>query len=343
MDMSSVQAISSQADLGAKTKGLILVKGIGGLGNRMLAFLTASLFAAAAGRRLMVDWRDAIYTGRGGTAPNLFGDLFISPIVDQLPERIEAQSVVPALWQGRLDETLAVVGRSHDPKFYKHFGSFRHLAVDLRRIDYAQGVLPVFWSWREVLRPLRPHLTRMDERFTGMSDWEILREAASRYLQPCERIRTTVDHYIAQHFTHRMLGLHIRATDALAPVGKLIRTAKRLVRQQGCDGVFCATDSAEMEERMRRTLPNVLILPKQMPKEVIPLHYDPACKDRVERATQALMDILLLSRCQSLSYSGRSSFGYMASILAPIGQVSVDVDRYHPIIMAKRFVQSWIY
>jgi len=341
--MSSVQVTSSRADFADATKGLILVKGIAGLGNRMLAFLTASLCAVTTGRRLIVDWRDPIYTGRGGIAPDLFSDLFVSPLVNQLPERIEARSVVPALWQGRLDETLAVVGRSHDPKFYKRFGSFRYLAVDLRRIDYADDVLPVFWSWREVLRPLRPYLSRIDERFPGMSDWELLREAAKRYLQPCERIRAAVDRYVAERFTRRMLGLHIRATDALAPVGKLIRTAKRLVREQKCDGVFLATDNAQMEERMRRTLPNVVMLPKQMPKEVVPLHYDPACKDRVERAAQALMDVLLLSRCHCLSYSSRSSFGYVASILAPAGQLSVDVDRFHPIIRAKKYVQSWIY
>jgi hypothetical protein len=341
--MSSVQATSSRSDVEAMTGGLILVKGIAGLGNRMLAFLTASLFAVATGRRLIVDWRDPIYTGRGGMAPDLFSDLFVSPLVDQLPERIEARTAVPALWQGRLDETLAVVGRSHDPKFFKRFGSFRHLAVDLRQIDFAQDVLPVFWSWREVLRPLRPYLSRIDARFPQMSDWEILREAGRRYLQPCERIHAAVERFIAGHFTRRMLGLHIRATDALAPVGKLIRTAKRLVRQQQCDGVFLATDNIQMEERMRRTLPNVVTLPKEMPREVVPLHYDPACKDRVERATQALMDILLLSRCQCLSYSSRSSFGYVASIWAPSGQIAVDVDRFHPIIRAKKLVQSWIY
>jgi hypothetical protein len=327
----------------ARTGGRVLVKGVGGLGNRMLSLLTASLYAAAAERRLFVDWRDSIFTGRSSKCPNLFDDLFVSPIVDPLPESIDAQSVVPALWQGRLDETVAVVGRSHDPNFHNRFGSFRDLAVDLRRVDYADDALLVFWSWREVLRPLRPYLRRINNRCTGMSDWELLREAAKRYLHPCERVRIAVDQFIDKHFAPRMLGLHIRATDLVAPVEKLIRNAERTVRREGYEGVFCSTDNAEVAERARRALPNVVTLPKQMPPAGVPLHYDPAYGDRIERATQALTDMLLLSRCQCLVYAGRSSFGYVASILAPPGQVLVDVDRFNLRVRAKRYFKSWIY
>ena len=338
----------SQIDLAppistATLRGLILVKGVGGLGNRMLSFLTASLLAVVAGRRLLVDWRDSIFTGRAGTAPDLFDALFVSPIVDPLPVNIESPSVIPALWQGRLNETLAVVGRGHDPNFHNRYGSFRDLAVNLRRYDYDENVLLVFWSWREVVRPLRPYLASMDRRYKAMSDWEILREAARCYLQPREDISAAVDKFIANHFGRRMLGLHIRATDMRAPVEKLMQTAIRIAARERCDGVFLSTDNAEVENRVRSALPNVVTQPKELPKGAVPLHYDPNCADRVKRATQALTDMLLLSRCQCLTYAARSSFGCMAGIFAPPGQVTVDVDRFNPRIRAKKFLQSWIY
>ena len=75
----------------------------------------------------------------------------------------------------------------------------------------------------------------------------------------------------------------------------------------------------------------------------IPLHYDPECGDRVERATQALVDILLLSKCNSLVYASRSSFGYVASLYADPGQVVLDVDAYNPIVQLKRVAQSFVY
>ena len=323
-------------------KACVLVKGTAGLGNRMLCVLTASLYAVVTGRRLLVDWRDPLFTGRSGSAPDLFCELFVSPLADPLPEKIESRSVAPSLWQDRLNDTVGVLGRDHDPLFFQKFGSFRNLAIRLGRTDYPEDVL-VFWSFREVMRPIKAHLIRLDQRYRKMSDLEILRDAAKKYLQPCERVQSITNQFVSENYRKRMLGLHIRATDLQAPVEKLLRVAGQLVKKYNCDGVFCATDNAEVEVRARQMLPNVITLPKELPKGSIPLHYDPNCQDRVERATQALVDMLLLSRCPILAYASRSSFGYVATIFAPEGQVAIDVDRFNPKVQGKRFLRSWIY
>jgi len=320
----------------------ILVKGTAGLGNRMLAAMTASLFATVTNRRLMFDWRDPIFTGKSGVAPDLFTELFTSPLCEPLPATIEADSVAPALWQGRLNETLAVVGRDHDPLFYKKYGSFRKLAASLKQVHFPEQLL-VFWSWREVLRPLRKHLIQQDSRYRNMSNRDVLREAANRFVVPCDAVRSYVDQFVAENFKQNMLGVHIRATDLQAPVEKLLKTAVDVVRRNQCDGVFCATDNGEVEDRARRLLPNVVTLPKELPKTAIPLHYDPDCQSRVERARQALSDILLLSKCQHLVYASRSSFGYVASLYASETQRTIDVDQYNLKIRAKQYLQSWTY
>jgi len=319
-----------------------LVKGQGGLGNRMLSVMTATLYSLIMNRRMYVDWRDPIYTGRSIPTENLFQDLFTSSMVDPLPDRLDFESVAPAMWRGRLEEILGDVGRDYDPEFYKKFNSFTKLGIRLKPVDYPEELI-VFWSWREVMRPLKPLLVRMDDRYRTMTNVEILGETAKSYLQPCERVQSLVNEFTKTRFQPRMLGLHIRATDLQAPTEKILAVAKRQLQEQRCDGVFCATDNADVEDRVRSLFPNVVTLPKGMARGGIPLHYDPECGDRVERATQALVDILLLSRCDALVYASRSSFGYVASMYAAQEQFVVDVDAYNPIVQIKRIVQSFVY
>jgi hypothetical protein len=320
----------------------ILVKGNAGMGNRILSLLTASLFAVVAKRQLLIDWRDPTYTGRSDAAPDLFRELFYSPLADPLPDHIEARSVAPAIWADRLDVPIDIFGIEQDPQFHKKFWSFRKLAVSLRRLDYAEEIL-VFWSWREVMRPLRRYLNEFDGRYHTMSNASILKDAVKQYLQPNDRINSIVSQFASKHMQGRILGLHIRATDLTAPVEKLLYVARRISRQQDCCGVFCATDNSDVEDRVRQMIPNVVTFPKQFTKAAVPLHYDPDCKDRVQRATQALVDMLLLSKCSTLVYASRSSFGYVASLFATHEQALVDVDRFNPKIQAKQWLQSWIY
>ena len=63
----------------------LLVKGLAGLGNRMLAALTGILYARMSSRRLIVDWRDPTFSKDGS---NAFPVLFKCPLngpVDEIP------------------------------------------------------------------------------------------------------------------------------------------------------------------------------------------------------------------------------------------------------------------
>ena len=46
----------------------LIVKGLAGLGNRMLSALTGILYARLSGRRLIIDWRDPTYSSDGSNA-----------------------------------------------------------------------------------------------------------------------------------------------------------------------------------------------------------------------------------------------------------------------------------
>jgi hypothetical protein len=86
--------------------GFVLVKGIAGTGNRILAFLSGLLYARLTGRRLVVDWCDGSYAPPDLNAfPLLFRSQRARPL-DSLPP---FPSVTPWIWQGHLRSTALEV------------------------------------------------------------------------------------------------------------------------------------------------------------------------------------------------------------------------------------------
>jgi hypothetical protein len=81
---------------------ILLVKGIAGLGNRLLCLLTASLYARLSGRKLVVDWRDENYSSGAVNAFHHFFQSSLCAPADQVPA---TDSVAPAIWRGRLHES----------------------------------------------------------------------------------------------------------------------------------------------------------------------------------------------------------------------------------------------
>jgi hypothetical protein len=75
--------------------GIALLKGYAGLGNRILALLTAILYSRLANRHLLVDWRDGMYADSGvNSFPLLFSCRSASPLVDDL----QSNSIHPWMW-----------------------------------------------------------------------------------------------------------------------------------------------------------------------------------------------------------------------------------------------------
>jgi len=84
---------------------LLLVKGIEGLGNRMLCALTGILYARLTGRTLFVDWGDFFYSNDGSNAfPRFFRCSSCAP-ASEIPQ---TDSVHPSIWRGRLRESACL-------------------------------------------------------------------------------------------------------------------------------------------------------------------------------------------------------------------------------------------
>src|SRR4051794_4211404 len=97
---------------------VLLVKGIAGMGNRMLAFASGLLYARLARRRVVVDWRDRVY-GEGGR--NVFFEYFAPVEIADVTSLPATDDVTPPFWRGRLDDHATDViriapGKSADPE-----------------------------------------------------------------------------------------------------------------------------------------------------------------------------------------------------------------------------------
>ena len=84
----------------------LIVKGIAGLGNRILSAVTGILFARLMHRRLIIDWSDFTYSN---DETNVFPLLFTCTDEDPPLAIPETNSISPPLWR---DQTPQICIRS---------------------------------------------------------------------------------------------------------------------------------------------------------------------------------------------------------------------------------------
>src|SRR5262245_46211790 len=118
----------------------LLVKGSSGLGNRILSALTGILYARLAGRRLLIDWSDDLYSNnKSNVFPSFFQCSACVPI-DELPM---TDSVSPSIWRGHLYETADYMRSQYRTR--ENSEIWREFSIDLTKLDYQEDVA-VMWT-----------------------------------------------------------------------------------------------------------------------------------------------------------------------------------------------------
>jgi hypothetical protein len=279
------------------------------MGNRILATCTAILYSQITGRRLIVDWRDGSYSEN---ALNSFPQFFNCPHLGQIEEILQTNSVYPALWSGRLNQS---------------FGSLRHeldisdqaMSFDVSKGNYTEDIL-VFCSYTH-------RINRMKALFVGDFQYllkldypEIIRSILESHLHLKEEIKQSIQQFKSNNFGTRTVGVHVRHTDMKIPVDKIIEATQRVVNRYKSDCIFLATDAQEMIEIFRNQFPNVSTAPKWFPPSGERMHQNwDNCPDKIQNGIEALTDLYLLAECQDLVFSSQSSFGYVSSVLSKAG------------------------
>ncbi|HZW11193.1 MAG TPA: nodulation protein NodZ [Phycisphaerales bacterium] len=312
-----------------------LIKAKGGMGNRMLCAASGILWARAVGRAPYVDWRDNAYSKQG---ENSFFHFFESPRVLREPPP-ETESVFPAVWRGRLGQSVSGMLHAYDPDKHSSLTIHRKYSVDPARADYPEAVA-VFWYYMGRFRAVAPLARERVDGYAGLSVEQVARKALKEELPPSVRVRERIERFVAGSWPEKAVGVHVRYTDRTTDLGKLKAATREQLRRLPGAKVFLATDNRRVEEEFRREFGEVLTTPKWFPPEGAVMHQNEQCADPVANGVEALTDMYLLARCDALVYASRSTFSEISRLISEIPPDRVaDVDRRDPTMIAKRMLR----
>jgi hypothetical protein len=300
----------------------LLLKGRSGMGNRMLAAITAILYAQLSGRRLAVDWSDYTYSH---DRSNVFSRYFSCPADETVAFDPAGEDIVPTIWRGRLDRS--VTETELEPGLIA--SDWPGMKLDLTRLDYPERIA-VYWGHFDQIGLLRPSLTRRMPELGRLPTWEVLRRVLRSHLMLDAAVRTRVDAFKRQHFESETIGMHVRFTDKRVDVARLKRALDRLAERKPRARIFLATDSSVVQRNFEAELKNLVSTPHWYPPPRSSPHQNPTCPDRFEQGLEALTDLYLLAECDHLIGDSRSSFYYVAMLLSDLPRSRMfDPHPYH--------------
>jgi hypothetical protein len=290
---------------------ILIVKGLGGLGNRLLGLLTAILYGQLTGRQLVVDWSDPPYSRDG---ENVFPLLFTSPASLLTPVELRGRSIAPEAWNGRPEATVNQqmdrIGRCYAKS------EWTRLTVDPARLNYQEEVV-VYCSRFERIHEMRRNFRGEFRHLADKSDEQILRDLVRTEIVLRPELAGQVERFRGRHFADEIVGVHVRNSDLSLGVEKLLRcTDKILASRHNCK-VFMATDNIDNLHQARRRygVDRLLATEKWFPAPGRPIHWAAERGSQLQTAREALVDLYLLGACDWLVADWRSSFAYVAWLL----------------------------
>jgi hypothetical protein len=291
---------------------IVLVKGISGLGNRILALLSAILYARLAGRRVVVDWRDGYYADPG---TNAFPRLFQSALATALDRDPPTDSVAPWMWSGRLhmtaEEMRSFLGL-HETSLCPFSGQLQ--SFDTTDLHHPEDVI-VMWSLISCVDRMRRHFTGPWRSWARLREDAILARLLREHLTVHPEIAACVEDVRSSWPARPRIGVHIRHTDRTTNLRRVRHRVDALVARQPDAAIYLATDSRPVENEFRTRYRDVLTYPKWYAPSG-PLHtLDAPCPDRLAMGRASLLEMHLLAGCDHLVINGNSSFSQIAKLL----------------------------
>jgi hypothetical protein len=285
----------------------LIVKGIAGLGNRILSALTGILYARLTGRRLIIDWSDHVYTNDGS---NVFHSFFQSPLVSIDTEIPVTDSISPKIWRGRLNESVEVLSKP-----YGNSQEFRQMSsIDLTKLDYPEDVL-VMWTYIDRVDLLRNHFKEALKEFDQASRKDILRKLLREDLILNPQIRERVEQFKSNYLCRKTVGIHVRFTDHRARLKSILNKLSILMRMEPELQIFVATDNLMVKKLFEEKYQGVINTQHWYPTPGSRIHENPGCPDRLENGIEALVDLYVLAECDYLIIDTSSMFSYLAALL----------------------------
>jgi hypothetical protein len=298
----------------------LLVKGLTGLGDRILCALGAILYAQLSGRTLVVDWSDPFYSSDGD---NVFHRLFKSSLCLPNADIPMTDSVYPVIWRGRLREHAVQIARERK---YRPDQIRRELSFDPGKLDYPEDLL-VMVEYDAQMEPQRRHFQGAFLELADTPTPNILAKMLREDLLLNPEIRARVDLFKNGRFHTHTVGVHIRYSDYRVRILPIIKRLNALLKRERGLQIFLATDNIEIKKMFEDSFPGVVTAPHWYARPGAPIHVDPTRSDRTETAIEALVDLYLLAACDHLIFDGSSSFSRVANLLSAAPEHhKLDVD-----------------
>jgi nodulation protein Z len=285
----------------------LVVKGIAGLGNRILSALTGILYARLSGRRLIIDWRDPTFSTDGSNAFQDFFSCTMSYPVDDIPA---TDSVNPAIWRSNLNRSATSMRKP-----YKNNREFLNNSIDLTRLDYNEDLL-VMWAYHGEVELLRSHFKGKFEEYRHQSKEQILSGILLEHLPLRPLIQAIVSDFKLKYFNgKKTVGVHIRYSDHRASLLAILDKLNTLLRVEPDTLIFLATDNIQIKKMFEENYRSIITTDHWYPIPGARIHDNKACPDKLRSGIESLVDLYLLAECDTLIIDTSSTFSYVAKLL----------------------------
>lgn len=328
-----------------RDKRYLIVKGICGLGNRLMTLANALEYSKKTGRIISIDWCDGMFASKGVNAFTEYFQITNFAWQEEInTHKEDVASFYPDVLRNLPDDFIldeyfhtSSANKKGDKILEKliHFGS--GVAHTLFSEDYFKFyfVLWVRWELLNCHINIRSHKPG-GNRFCLGGDLPLARkedviifgdfcpgyhgEYLKKYLCLKEKIAEEIKDFSRDYCLRKgTLGLHIRCTDKCfeQDIDKLFQMVKGLMQERYLNRLFLATDQIMVIELAKRNFGDKLLLyDKYLPKlesgGTQGIHTWASEQENEEIRSRmyhdAVMEMYLLAETEFLLYQGNSTF-----------------------------------
>ncbi len=321
-------------------KKIVLLKGCAGLGNRLFTLVNAAHYAHQTNRKLIVDWNDGLYFPMDY---NFFHDFFYLDNVDYTaPQQNEIAdalsdkklSFVPKIFKDKPEQdiyhnfisvhnSLAIKIHARLPK-WKIFSCFGGSWIHNKYTNANHSSFPVYL--KNIFNgPAMPFGANLSKKYAQdvvvYADFIpfVEHEIVQRYFRLNDNLEAIMKDWSDKFSIEQCIGVHVRSTD-LKPSKDVNRLVTYLKEHHPESPVFLATDNSEVETLFHNNFSDIRSIKKEISNDqnrgIHQIHIDKKeFSNEKQLLTDALSDMILLSRTKTLFYQGNSSFSTFSAKL----------------------------
>ncbi len=315
-----------------------IIKGKGGMGNRMLCAASGILWSKIVDREVYVDWRDGAYAPNN---ENSFFYFFHNNEVKKNPPVI-TQDIFPEIWYKHENFSVTKMLSLYDPKKFKSWTIHKKYSINPRKIDDLNQVV-VFWHHIGFFEQLAGIARKKIPEFHQVSLKNIIKKTIVDSLSLRRSIKEEISTFKMKEWDVNMIGVHVRYTDRKVNVGNILKSIDKIINDKKKYTIFLCTDSKKIEDLFIQKYSRIVSTKKWLPQEGASMHYNSLCPDLVQNGREALIDMYLLSECDYLVYSNRSTFSQISHTISNLpNQNVIDVDQFSPLFFAGRIIRRLV-